>query len=363
MKKSIFFALFILIITVIWLGSGQFSNKKSVEKQPEKINNQNSSDNKSNTSISNINDNIIKAETQKFSSKKIDQTITLQGQSIYNRKIDIKSKTTGTIAKISYIRGDIVNKNKNLIEISIEDELEQLDSFEKELQLYQIEYNSIKKLVDQGLSSKSNLSLAALNLSKAKSKIKDIEIKINNKKINAPFEGIIDKNFIELGDYVQPGSVMLSIIDLNPIKIKGFLSEQDIDKINLGTQARIDTSNSNSKIGTITFISPTAETSTRTFEFIIEVKNKDLNFKSGVTSTITIEGSKIKAHKIPPSILTLKDDGTVGVKGINDQNFVVFYPTKTIKDTIDGMWVAGLPDNVNLIISGQEYISIGEKIN
>ena len=48
---------------------------------------------------------------------------------------------------------------------------------------------------------------------------------------------------------------------------------------------------------------------------------------------------------------------------VNKENNVVFYPTKTIKDTIDGMWVSELPESVNLIISGQEYISIGEKIN
>ena len=57
------------------------------------------------------------------------------------------------------------------------------------------------------------------------------------------------------------------------------------------------------------------------------------------------------------------DDGTVGVKAVDNDNNVTFYPTKTIKDTIDGMWVSGLPENVNLIVSGQEYISIGEKIN
>ena len=57
------------------------------------------------------------------------------------------------------------------------------------------------------------------------------------------------------------------------------------------------------------------------------------------------------------------DDGTVGVKAINKDNIVIFYPIKTIKDTIDGMWVSGLPDKVNLIVSGQEYISISEKIN
>ena len=82
-----------------------------------------------------------------------------------------------------------------------------------------------------------------------------------------------------------------------------------------------------------------------------------------ITTKIIIKGSELKAHKIPPSILTLLDDGTVGVKAIDNENTVIFYPIKSIKDTIDGMWVSGLPDSVNLIVSGQEYISIGEKIN
>ena len=117
------------------------------------------------------------------------------------------------------------------------------------------------------------------------------------------------------------------------------------------------------KNGIISFISPSAETSTRTFEITIEADNKDLSYKSGITTKIVIKGSELKAHKIPPSILTLLDDGTVGVKAVDNDNKVTFYPTKTIKDTIDGMWVSGLPETVNLIVSGQEYISIGETIN
>ena len=33
-----------------------------------------------------------------------------------------------------------------------------------------------------------------------------------------------------------------------------------------------------------------------------------------------------------------------------------------IKDTIDGMWVKGLPEKVNIIISGQEYVNDGQII-
>ena len=87
-----------------------------------------------------------------------------------------------------------------------------------------------------------------------------------------------------------------------------------------------------------------------------------MSFKSGITTSIIIEGSELLAHKISPSILTLKDDGTVGVKALNESNTVVFYPITKVKDTVDGMWVSGLPDEVILITSGQEYVSEGQKI-
>ena len=141
------------------------------------------------------------------------------------------------------------------------------------------------------------------------------------------------------------------------------MSEFDVNKVKIGTKAVIENSNGIKKNGTISFISPSAETSTRTFEITIEAINTDLSFKSGITTKITIEGSELKAHKIPPSILTLLDDGTVGVKAVNDIGKVIFYPTNTVRDTIDGMWVTGLPDVVNLIITGQEYVAIGDKIS
>ena len=163
-----------------------------------------------------------------------------------------------------------------------------------------------------------------------------------------------------MGDFVRPGDVLFSIVDLNPIKIQGYLSETDVNNVKIGTKAEVSNSNYIVKVGKITFISPTAETSTRTFEITIEANNDDLLFKSGITASINIKGNSIKAHKIPPSILTLQDDGTVGIKAVDENNKVVFYPIKKEIDTIDGMWISGLPNEVKIIITGQEYITTGQ---
>ena len=408
MKKSIFIASFILLVVVGWIGSGQFTNVIAQD------------DTTSSTDIKTesvekviIEDSGNKVEIKEFNFNQIDQSIELQGQTTHNKKIDVKSETTGNITNIAFKRGDKVSKGDELIKISIENRKELLNSAKKDLErlnkelelneknktnrlsqnkelikLYEIEFASAKQLIDKGLSSKSKLSLASFNLANAQADREDIKIKfestlanleaqISNVKsilknikldiekttIKAPFDGIISEKMVEETEFISIGTPLFTIIDLDPIKIEGYLSEFDVNKVSVGTKALIEDSNGIKKNGIISFISPSAETSTRTFEITIEADNKDLSYKSGITTKIVIKGSELKAHKIPPSILTLLDDGTVGVKAVDNDNKVTFYPTKTIKDTIDGMWVSGLPETVNLIVSGQEYISIGETIN
>ena len=407
MKKSIIIAFIIFLSVTGWFLSGTISigNEKNSDQSINQNNNITTNENLEKN-------NEIKVESQTILFEKITKSITLQGQTIHNRIIDIKSQTTGNITNKNYKRGKIVNSNEILVEISMEDRNELLDSYIKDLErnkkeilineqkrdnlilktkeqikLYEIEYQSAQQLIDKGLSSKSKLSLASFNLADArsnlmdielnyqsqvanleaelssiKSKIKKIKIDIDNTKISSPFSGIINNSFVEIGDYVRPGNALFSVVDLNPIKIQGYLSESDINDVAIGTKAVVSNSNSITKTGKITFISPTAETATRTFEIIIEANNDDLLFKSGITASISIKGSSIKAHKISPSILTLQDDGSVGVKAIDEKNTVVFYPIKKEIDTIDGMWVSGLPNEVKIIITGQEYVTVGQFI-
>ena len=408
MKKSIFIASFILLVVVGWIGSGQFTN----------VNAQDDSSASTDSDTESVEEVVIeesgnKVELKEFNFSQIDQSIELQGQTTHNKKIDVKSETTGNIIDIAFNRGDKVSKGDELIKISIENRKELLNSAKKDLdrlnkelelneknkinrlsqnkeliKLYEIEFASAKQLIDKGLSSKSKLSLASFNLANARSdqedilitfesqqssigaqianvrsQLKNIELDIDKTVINSPFSGIISDKMIEESEYITPGNIMFTIIDLNPIKIQGYLSEFDVNKVSLGTKAIIENTNGLKKNGTISFISPSAETSTRTFEITIEADNADLSFKSGITTKITIAGSELKAHKIPPSILTLQDDGTVGVKAVNDENIVIFYPTTSVKDTIDGIWVSGLPDKVNLIVTGQEYVAVGESVS
>ena len=45
---------------------------------------------------------------------------------------------------------------------------------------------------------------------------------------------------IEVSDFITPGNILFTIIDLNPIKVQGYLSEFDVNKVQVGTKAIIE---------------------------------------------------------------------------------------------------------------------------
>ena len=65
------------------------------------------------------------------------------------------------------------------------------------------------------------------------------------------------------------------------------------------------------------------------------------------------------AHLLPQSALTLNDEGTLGLRTLGPDSVVQFQPVKILRDTPDGIWLTGLPDAVDVIVVGQEYVTAG----
>ena len=126
MKKSIIIAFLILLGVIAWFFSGYYSNNNYSQK--EVISESKEVDNQENY-------NKIVVETEISNAEFINESILLQGQTKENRSIDIKSETTGNVIKKNFLRGQIINNNDLLIEISIEDRKEQLSSLNKEFEM------------------------------------------------------------------------------------------------------------------------------------------------------------------------------------------------------------------------------------
>ena len=134
MKRSLFIALLILASVVGWIGSGQFSNNVVAQDESTEIPSDTENSFSENNDSSESEEFKFSVETKIFNSSLIDQSIELQGQTIHNKKIDVKSETSGKIKNIKFARGNKVSSNSEMIKISLEDRNEKLLSEKKDLE-------------------------------------------------------------------------------------------------------------------------------------------------------------------------------------------------------------------------------------
>lgn len=339
-KKNIIFILFIVIIFTFF-----FSGNKSEL-------------NISNEEKSKIQKVLVKfLEPQLFSKKLI-----LRGFTESSRSITLKSQVEGKVEGISFYKGSDVVKGEKILTIDPEDKVAILKEMEALLDQRKKEYEIAEKLFSKGFRSELNLSKAKVRYETALAKFEKSKVDLNNTKILIPFDSFIEESFVELGDYVKKGDKVVKIVDLNPILLTSTVSEQNINLLKIGQKGKIKLANGLETYGHLNYISSTSDVKTRKFKVQIEIKNKNNQILSGQTGEVQIKLNPEDSYFIPSSVITLDNNGNLGVKVVKDKK-VNFTKITIISDTGDGYWVEKFgDDNVILITRGQEYVSIGETV-
>ena len=182
-------------------------------------------------------------------------------------------------------------------------------------------------------------------------------------KVNAPFDGYLETFSVKEGDYLNTGAVCATIIDPDPMRLIGEVSEKEINFVKVGAKAVAELISGKKVEGVVSFVSTSANKGTRTFRVEIDVKNSDRSIRDGVSAQIEIKGDTILAHKISPSILMLGDAGELGIRTVNEDDQVEFKEIEILEDSIEGIWITGLPKKTRIITIGQEYVFQGQTVN
>ena len=187
-------------------------------------------------------------------------------------------------------------------------------------------------------------------------------IELNRTEVKAPFDGYIE-DIVKPGNLLERGQLCATIIELDPITFIAEVPENSIKDVREGQIVNISLVTGDNIQGKLTFVSKSASVATRTFRVEAEIANPSGIVRDGISGTLVIDTDPVLAHKISPSILLLADDGELGVKTVNSENMVEFFPVQIIQDTEEGIWVAGLPDFSNIIVLGQGFVETGQIVS
>ncbi len=282
--------------------------------------------------------------------------VPLRGRTENKRTVSVRAETAGPIVARPVERGQRVDKGQLLCRVSTEDRQAKLEEGREALNQARIEYEGSLKLAKQGLVSETTIATTKARMATAEAQVEHAAIELARTEIRAPFAGLIETTDVEIGDFVQPGSPCATVIDLNPMLLVARVSERDVHKLKLGTDARGILIDGTAVHGTLTFIGQQSDAATRTYPVEIQVPNEDYALRSGITTQISIPIETVLAHRISPALLALDDEGRVGVRTLDRDNRVVFNLVKIINDDGGSVWITGLPEVATLITVGQELV-------
>lgn len=333
--------------------------------------------------------------------REIDSAVVLRGRTEADRQVEVRAETSGRVVSPPRPKGSFVEEGETLCRLDpgtrdaalaeararrteaatrVPEAEARLAEARSRLAEAEINDNAAAKLSEGGFASEVRVAATAAAVSSAKAAVQSAqsglesarsgieaaaaavaaaEEEISRLDIRAPFAGLLESDSAELGSLLQPGALCATVIRLDPIVLVGFVPETEVARVTRGAAATGRLASGQEVAGTVTFLSRAADPQTRTFRVEIEVPNPDLALRDGQTAEIAIASDGADAHLLPQAALTLNDTGDLGVRLVGAGNMAAFAPVTLIRDTPEGVWLAGLPERADVIVIGQEYVTDG----
>lgn len=347
LKPRYQWAIGIAVVVVLWLATGLIVHPHNGPK--------------SEVTLAKTGSDIPRVTVQTLVASGRSATITLRGRTQALHEVDVRAEVEGVVRALHFEKGDHVRTGQVLCEIKLNDRGAKLDMAQAMTAQRAKEFEVAQKLFQDGFRSKTQMAEAQASLQAARAQQQTQAIELENTRIKAPFDAIVDDRYVNVGDYMRLGDKCAMLIAPTPFLVVGTVTEQTVGQIAVGSPASTTLVTGETVNGKVRFVADRADQTTRAFRVEVELPNPDGKLRDGVSADIHIPVSHVEAAHISPGILVLDDSGTVGVRTV--QNGVVrFMPIKIISDGPDGMWIAGLPDRASVITVGQQFVTDGEHV-
>ncbi|MDJ0880946.1 MAG: efflux RND transporter periplasmic adaptor subunit [Gammaproteobacteria bacterium] len=344
--QSLIYALAIFLLLSLWLASGYFSEQE-VAVQP----------------VNNAQRSLVpKVRVRTPELKRVSQEIVINGRTEPARAVTLRAEVEGRVIELGADEGANVRQGDLIVQLDMRDRQARLQEAKALLEQSELEFAGAKKLQKNNLQSEIEVSRVAAQLATAKALVKSIELEIENTRVVAPFDGILDRLPVEVGSYLGGGDELARLLEQDPVIFVGYVDQQERHRLVLGDRGIAHMVTGRIADGELRYIASEADPVTRTFKVEFEIPNPDGSLVSGITAALNIPVRYVSAFQLSPALLSLSHSDKLGIKVVNEQNVVEFLPVQVIRSTAEGLWISGLPEGTRIITVGQGFVQTGETV-
>ena len=349
-NRSVLTAIFAFLVLIGWLMSGVMSNNAAPVEPAKAL-----------VETSNVTSR-FKVVVETLAAETHTNNIRLQARTEADKVVTVAAETNGVIAELPVEKGAFVQKGQVVCAIDVGARKAQLDQARANRDARKIEFNAAKKLLAKGHTSKSQLAASRAAYDAAIAGVQAALVEYNRTKIMAPFDGILDKQPVKIGKFLSVGQPCGTVIDKDPLLVVAHIAENQVSSISVGSRGTANLATGETVEGMVRYIAETPNAATRTFRLELEVPNKDLLLRDGISAELDLEAGEVLATRIPQNVLTLGDNGKLGVRVV-DNGRVAFRQVTVIADDRTGALVTGLAAEEKVIVQGGEFTRDGREVD
>ncbi|GLQ29896.1 efflux RND transporter periplasmic adaptor subunit [Litoribrevibacter albus] len=342
MNKSMWIAIALSIGLLLWVLSGPGRSTSEVTQREDAP--------------------LMKVQVETVAAEFVDIKVKMQGELLPARSVVLRAETQGRIAAVDVDKAQPVGLEQTLLTIAMDDRAARLDEAKAEVLKAESDLEANRKLFKRGLLSASQLNQDEAKYASAKAQLSQIKNEIDHTRVKAPFDGIIDDRFVEVGDYVKSGDDLARVLDINTVKMTGWVPQQRAASLAKGQSVTTTLVNGETLKGVISYVAPQANTDTRAFKVEVTIKPESQIKLLGSSVSAEITTQRQKAHFLSASVISLGANGVLLVKAVTEDAVVESYPVDVIQSESSGLWLTGLPEQVTVITMGQGFVVDGQKV-
>lgn len=294
-------------------------------------------------------------ETTKIVKGEVNPLQEFVGTLKFDRNSLLAAQNSGVVQKINFEVGDSVKVGQTLVQIDADILNAQVQSAEANFLNAKRDYERYSKLLETKSISQKQYDDAKLNFITAKSTLNELETQKEKKSIKAPYSGIMVEKPINLGEWVNAGTALATIVDTTkveitfnvPLNIYNGLKKGDMYDIRVGEHLLK---------GKMSGAIPNGDKLTRTFPVKFKANSKDIFVFDGEEANVNLSKNAKQEALIVPRDAVIKRFG---------QNVVFIIDDKMIAHMIPVQVVAYLESQVAIngqgLAVGQDIVSKGNE--
>lgn len=290
---------------------------------------------------------------------------------------DLSPQVAGIVDSIHFKSGEDVKKGQLLISLNAQADLAKLDAMKAAEHIASVTYDRDKKQYNARAISEQVLDVDAANLKQAQANVAQQQALVNYDNVRAPFSGRLGIRQVDIGQYLNPGTTIVTLQSLDPIYADFYMPQKTLDEIKVGqkVEAKTDALPGETFNGDIVAISPKVDTGTLNVQIRALLKNPNHKLLTGMYATVdVITGAPHVYVTLPQTAITYnpygdtvylvapadgeKDEQGKGSKLIAKQQFITVGDTRGDQIQI----LKGVKVGQTVITAGQIKLHNGSPI-